>query len=54
MTIDTMLRPLLVELGASVPSRGLYFVMDHMDQLDAEVDRWAEGNLPSIVKAVAR
>ena len=31
------LAPLLVELGAIVPGRGFYFVVEHMDRLDAVV-----------------
>jgi FMN reductase len=53
MTIDTTLRPLLVELGASVPTRGLYFVMAQMDELDAVVDEWATREVPLIRQAVA-
>jgi FMN reductase len=45
MAIDTALRPVLVELGASVPTRGLYFVMSQMDDLGAVVDDWAAQNL---------
>lgn len=40
MAVDTSLRPVLVELGASVPTRGLYFVMTQMGELDAVVDEW--------------
>lgn len=45
MAVDTSLRPLLVELGASVPSRGLYFVVSQMDALTTIVDEWAAENL---------
>lgn len=38
---ETHLRPLLVELGASVPTRGLYFVTAEMDRLDEVVEKWA-------------
>lgn len=54
MAVDTALRPLLVELGASVPARGLYFVMTQMDELEAVVDAWAEQNVSPIRQAVAR
>jgi len=54
MAVDTALRPLLVELGASVPARGLFFVMTQMDVLDAVVDAWAEQNAPQIRQALAR
>jgi FMN reductase len=40
------LAPLLVELGAIVPGRGLYFVIGQMDRLDevlqAAADQYAE------------
>lgn len=39
------LAPLLMELGAVVPGRGMYFVMEHMDRLDevvrAEANRYS-------------
>lgn len=48
MAVDTALRPLLVELGASVPTRGLFFYMERMGELDAVVDEWAEKNLATL------
>jgi len=45
MSIEFGLRPLLVELGASVPMRGLYFVMSQMTELRPVIDAWAEENL---------
>lgn len=45
MSVDTALRPVLVELGASLPTRGLFFVMSQMPMLDAVMDEWAEQNL---------
>lgn len=41
---DTTLRPLLVELGASVPTRSLYFVTSDMSELPKSVAAWAEAN----------
>lgn len=38
---EVHLRPLLVELGASVPSRGLYMLDTAMDTLDDVVGEWA-------------
>ena len=38
---DVNLRPLLVELGAILPTPGLYFVMDQMDKLDVVIADWA-------------
>lgn len=45
---EVHLRPLLVELGAAVPSRGLYLLEDQMDDLDAVVGAWAEQALPAL------
>lgn len=38
---EVHLRPLLVELGASVPTRGLYVLDSAMDSLDETVAAWA-------------
>jgi FMN reductase len=51
MAIDTQLRPVLVELGASVPTRGLFFEMSHMGELDAVVDTWAQENLTRLTRS---
>ena len=45
MAIDTALRPVLVELGASVPTRGLFFEMSQMGEMEAVVDAWAQEHL---------
>lgn len=42
---ETGLRPLLVELGATVPTRALYFVTSRMDELDELVGAWASEQL---------
>jgi len=52
MAVDTSLRPLLVELGASVPTRGLFFPITQMAELDAVVDEWARENLAMIPASV--
>jgi FMN reductase len=41
MSIDFGLRPLLLELGASVPTRGLYFQMSQFPTVDTVVANWA-------------
>ncbi|MFI5934301.1 NADPH-dependent FMN reductase [Actinoplanes sp. NPDC051494] len=43
LSVENFLRPLLVELGATVPARGLYMVMPRMDQLDEITAAWGEG-----------
>lgn len=49
---EVNLRPLLVELGASTPTKGLYFVMSDMDKLAEKVQTWVAGNSASL-RAVA-
>jgi len=44
MGVDVNLRPLLVELGASLPTRGLYFVASQMDHLDEITSAWVAEN----------
>ena len=39
---EVSLRPLLVELGAIVPTQGLYFVMTQMANLDEVLTEWAQ------------
>jgi len=46
---EVNLRPLLVELGASVPTRGLYFVASQMDHLDEIVGEWAADNAAALL-----
>lgn len=49
---EVHLRPLLVELGASVPTRGLYMLDTAMDDLGEIVAGWVEEAGPSMVRAV--
>ena len=46
---EVHLRPLLVELGASVPSRGLYVLESQMDDLDDVVAGWADQAIPLLI-----
>jgi FMN reductase len=59
MAPEVNLRPLLVELGAIVPTPGLYFVMDQMTKLDTVLTDWAaqartqlNAHLPATLTAV--
>lgn len=49
---EVHLRPLLVELGASVPSRALYVMEAQFDDLGTVVDAWAETAHPLITAGV--
>ncbi|HEY1734389.1 MAG TPA: NAD(P)H-dependent oxidoreductase [Acidimicrobiales bacterium] len=51
---ETYLRPLLVELGASVPSRALYVLESQLDDLAAVVDAWAATAVPLITAVAGR
>jgi FMN reductase len=53
LAVDFMLRPLLVELGASVPTRGLAFLTSQMDRAEQVVDRWLSAN-ESVLRRISR
>jgi FMN reductase len=40
LAVDVHLAPLLVEVGASLPARGLYLAGPDVDEPDAAIDRW--------------
>ena len=42
LAVEVHLRPLLVELGASLPTRGLYVLESQVPELDTVLDGWAE------------
>lgn len=52
LAVDVHLRPLLLELGAVVPGRGLYVIDSQLDDLQAVVARWWDGS-GSAIRAVA-
>lgn len=51
---DVNLRPLLLELGACVPTQSLYFVMDRMDQLNSVITTWAHDARPRLAAQLQR
>ena len=53
LAVEVHLRPVLVELGATVPARGLYVTEPELPELDAAVDRWAATAIPLIRGALA-
>jgi FMN reductase len=53
LAVEVHLRALLVELGASLPSRGLYVLEHQFDDLDAVVGAWAATARPLIERGVA-
>lgn len=42
LAVEVHLRPLLVEIGATVPTRGLYVLEQELDALDATITAWLE------------
>jgi FMN reductase len=40
LAVEVHLRPLLVEIGATVPTRGLYVTEDRFEDLSAVIDEW--------------
>ena len=52
LAVEVHLRPVLVELGATVPARGLYVTEPEFGNLDAAVAKWAEAAVPLIRRAL--
>jgi FMN reductase len=52
LAVEVHLRPVLVELGATVPSRGLYVTEPELATLDAAVSKWAAAAVPLIRAAI--
>ena len=52
LAVEVHLRPVLVELGATVPARGLYVTEPELPALDAAVAKWAETALPQLQRAL--
>jgi FMN reductase len=40
LAVEVHLRPVLVEIGATVPTRGLYVLEDQLEGLDGVIDAW--------------
>lgn len=52
LAVETHMRPLLVELGASVPTRGLYVLESQMEQLDAVLTTFLDTAGPLLARAL--
>ncbi len=53
LAVEAYLRPVLVELGATLPTRGLYVTEDQLDQLDELVAGWLLEAGPRLRSAVS-
>jgi FMN reductase len=52
LAVEVHLRPVLVELGASVPTRGLYVTEPELADLGTAVGKWAEAAVPLITRTL--
>jgi FMN reductase len=52
LAVEVHLRPVLVELGATVPARGLYVTEPELPELDAVAAKWAATTTPLINRAL--
>jgi FMN reductase len=48
LAVEVHLRPVLIELGATVPARGLYVTEPELADLDAAVGKWSATAAPLI------
>ncbi len=53
LAVEVHLRPVLVELGASLPTRGLYVTEDRLDALDQVIAPWLAEAGPRLRASVA-
>lgn len=53
LAVEVHLRPVLLEIGAVMPPRGLYVTEDQLDHLGSAVDRWLVEAGPRLVAAFA-
>lgn len=54
LAVEVHFRPVLVELGATVPSRGLYVTEPELADLEKAVAKWAETATPLIKASLSR
>ncbi len=52
LAVEVHLRPVLVELGATVPARGLYVTEPELPELDAVVARWSATATPLVIRSL--
>jgi len=52
LAVEVHLRPVLVELGATIPSRGLYVTEPELADIDAAVAKWSATATPLITPLV--
>jgi FMN reductase len=53
LAVEVHLRPVLVELGATVPARGLYVTEPELADTGAAVGTWARTAVPLIARSIS-
>lgn len=53
LSIESHLRPLLVELGSSVPTRGLYVLESEIDNVQIQIEKFIEENGSVLRKSIS-
>lgn len=53
LAVETQLRPVLVELAATVPTKGLYVVDSDIDELGRTIDEWWTLAEPALRRSLA-
>src|SRR6202000_2206006 len=48
LAVEVHLRPVLVELGATVPTRGVYVTEPKLAALDTAIGKWAQAAIPLV------
>jgi len=52
LAVDVHLRPVLLELGATCPTRGLFVQESELERLDEIVETWCAASRPSLLPAL--
>ena len=52
LAVEVHLRPVLVEIGATIPTRGLFVLEDELDVLDRTIEAWLEQAGPLLANSV--
>jgi len=54
LAVETHFRPVLIELGACCPTRGLVVLESKLGELSAVVEKWLDGAKPMLAPLLAR
>lgn len=54
LAVEVHLRPVLIEIGASLPTRGLYVLESQLEELDEVIDAWLIGAAPRLRASLER